>query len=105
MAGCALQNGSCILVTSANPQSLAAFEEKLPPEIRKFCIDMAGVERPDGGMSKLCRECECMQHDFSELAKNPEMYEREVEVSAGSVAAVRGEYAISQYHSQLDIVE
>ena len=88
IAGCKLQNGSRVLVTSANPQSLAAFVEKLPPDIRKFCIDMAGVERPDGGMSKLCKECECMQDHFGDLAKNSEMYKREVQVSAGLVAAI-----------------
>ena len=81
IAGCELQNGSSILVTSVNPQSLAAFVEKLPDDIRKFCIDMAEVERDDGGMSKLCQKCDCMKFDFNELAQKSNVYEQNVKVS------------------------
>ena len=80
ITGIELQHGSRVLVTSANPQSLSAFVEKLPAGIRKFCSDMAGVERPEGGMSKLCKEFECMQYDFNELAENCRSYQREAEV-------------------------
>ena len=64
-----------------NPQSLAALVKKFPAGIRKFCIDMAGVERPDGGMTKLCKDCDCMKYDFNELANNKTMYELKVQVS------------------------
>jgi hypothetical protein len=79
LASIVLQKGSTCLVTSDNPRALEAFEQKLPPKLAKFCINMSTME--ECGVGTLSQTLERREADLAELLEGKDGFEKDIKVS------------------------
>jgi hypothetical protein len=73
-----LSEGGTVLVTSNNPCALRAFVEKLPPQLRKLCLDMASCD--EGNMVDVHRALEAMHLELSIVFEQHVEFDRNIEV-------------------------
>ena len=69
-----------VLATSTNSHALTAFEEKLPPLLRKTCLNVARAV--EGGMAELLSVLEGLDIDLREIKENADRYKDEIKVGA-----------------------
>ncbi|VEU39408.1 unnamed protein product [Pseudo-nitzschia multistriata] len=77
MASVVLQRGFDCLVTSDNPRALEAFEQKLPEDLKVFCINMSSMQ--EDGISKLSQTLDRLEAKLVTLLDGKDSHEKMME--------------------------